>query len=317
MSEAANKITDACPICQSTKEKTFRCKTTLNFGTEYDLVECENCGVLYFNPMPRREELEGFYTASYYDFERHKHEGKGMAFAKKYLDKKGGKFLDVGCATGFFINGIRASSRWEVFGVDFGKAAVKFAGEELGLNVVAGDLTETNYPDGFFDFVHVNNVLEHVLNPAAVLSECRRIVKPDGVMYLSVPNGFVDSRDLIRFYNDEKIPARSKSGHIFFFQAKTLLKIIKDAGFTVEKTNTYGIRRGLRSLGWLPQKPKWKAPYIPQKQSESVNETVTLKNKKKHSDFYYQYRFAQLNLKMLPGLKKFGLDYQFILRPAN
>ena len=162
-----------------------------------------------------------------------------------------------------------------------------------------------------------NNVLEHVLNPVAVLDECRRIVKPDGVMYLSVPNGFVDSRDLIEFYKSEKIPARSKNGHIFFFPAQTLLKIIKDAGFIVEKTNTYGIRRGLRSLGWLPQKPKWKAPYFPQKQSESGGETVTLENKKKYSDYYYQYRFAQLNLKMLPGLKNIGLDYQFILRPAN
>jgi 2-polyprenyl-3-methyl-5-hydroxy-6-metoxy-1,4-benzoquinol methylase len=317
MSESANKNIDACPICKSANEKTFRCKTTLNFGTEYDLIECVECGVLYFRPMPRIEELESFYTASYYDFERHKHEGKGMAFAKKYLQKKTGKFLDVGCATGFFINGIRASSDWEVFGVDFGKAAVKFASEELGLNVVAGDLTETDYPDGFFDFVHVNNVLEHVLNPVAVLSECRRIIKPDGTMYLSVPNGFVDSRDLIEFYKSEKNPARSKSGHIFFFPARNLLKIIKDAGFVVEKTNTYGIRRGLRSLGWLPQKRKWKTPYFPQKEIESDSDAVTLKNKKKHSDFYYQYRFAQLNLKMLPGLKKIGLDYQFILRPAK
>jgi 2-polyprenyl-3-methyl-5-hydroxy-6-metoxy-1,4-benzoquinol methylase len=311
------KKTDACPICRNEKDKLFRCKTTLNFGTEFDLIECEECGVLYFHPMPRREELESFYTASYYDFERHKHEGKGMAFAKKYLDKKTGKFLDVGCATGFFINGIRASSDWEVFGVDFGKAAVKFASEELGLNVVAGDLTETDYPDQFFDFVHINNVLEHVLKPTEVLSECRRIIKPDGTMYLSVPNGFVDSRDLIRFYESEKIPARSKSGHIFFFPSRTLLKIIKDAGFMVEKTSTYGIRRGMRSLGWLPQKPKWKTPYFPQKQSEIDRDAVTLKNKKKHSDYYYQYRFAQLNMKMLPGLSKIGLDYQFILRPAN
>lgn len=307
---------NVCPVCRDTKEKEFRCKVCLAFGTEYDLVECAECRVLYFYPLPEVSELADFYTASYYDFERHKHEGKGMAFAKKYLKSRpAGKFLDVGCATGFFINGIKNNSEWEVFGVDFGKAAVNFAKEELGLNVVQGDLTETSFPANFFDFVHVNNVLEHVKNPVAVLSECRRVIKPGGTMYLSVPNGYADSRDLMTFYKSEKVPACSKSGHIFFFPAETLLKIITDAGFIVEKTNTYGIRRGLRSLGWYPQKSDWKKPYFPQKTDKTEQKTVTLTNKKKHSDYYYQYRFAQLNLKMLPGLRKFGLDYQFFLRP--
>lgn len=305
-----------CLICGDEKEKIFLCHVCLNFNSKYDLVECADCGVIFFQPLPSRAELELFYSASYYDFERHKNEGKGMAFARKYLRyKKTGKFLDIGCATGFFINGIRQNTDWEVYGVDFGKAAVNFAKETLKLNAFQGDVTELNFPSDYFDFIHINNVLEHVLNPVGVLKECRRMVKTDGIMYLSVPNGFVDSRDLIAFYRSEKQPARSKSGHIFFFPARTMLKILEETGFLIEKTHTYGIRRGLRSLGLYPRKGSWKSPYFPKKQTESGNQTAAVIEKKKHSDFYYRYRFAQLNLKMLRGLHKFGLDYQFILRP--
>ncbi len=152
----------------------------------------------------------------YYDFERHKSEAKGKFFARKYL-RGAGRFLDVGCATGFFLNGIRANSEWETLGVEFGAAAVEFARKELDLNVAQGNLADAKFPDGHFDFVHVNNVLEHALEPLEMLEEARRILKPDGVFYLSVPNGFIDSRDLITFYLRVKIPARSKNGHVFFF----------------------------------------------------------------------------------------------------
>jgi 2-polyprenyl-3-methyl-5-hydroxy-6-metoxy-1,4-benzoquinol methylase len=304
-----------CSICGDDGEKKFLCKAALIADAEHDVVECRTCEAIYFEPLPTVSELEQFYSASYYDFERHRSEGRGMAFAKKHLrNLKPGKFLDVGCANGFFINGIRQNTDWKVYGVDFGSAAVRFAREELKLDVLAGDLTETDFADAEFDFVHVNNVLEHVLDPLAVLRECRRIVKPDGTMYLSVPNGYVDSRELITYYKTENKTPRAKNGHIFYLQAPALRRAIAAANFKIERAHTYGIRRGMRSLGWLPQKGKWKEPYI-LKEKSPASDTFTVNEKKKKPDFYYQYRFAQLNTKMLPGLHKFGLDYQFFLKP--
>ena len=106
-----------CPICHSPEEKVWRCKTTLVFGTEYDFVECPTCGVLYFSPMPTTAQLTRFYSAAYYNFDRWREEGKCMAFARQLKRwKSAGKFLDVGCATGFFIHGIKQHSQWEVYG---------------------------------------------------------------------------------------------------------------------------------------------------------------------------------------------------------
>ena len=110
-----------------------------------------------------------------------------------------GDFLDVGCATGFFLNGIKMHSAWEVYGTDFGEDAVRVAREGLGLDVRLGELSDIGFDDAFFDYIHVNNVLEHVRDPVVLLRECRRIIKPDGKLFLSVPNGRNDSLDLIAF----------------------------------------------------------------------------------------------------------------------
>lgn len=310
---------NSCPVCSENSSKTFLAKVNLVPGTEYDLVECQHCGVRYFDPMPKVDELSRFYSGAYYNFDKSREEGKGMSFAgllKKIKDK--GKFLDVGCATGFFINGIKSHSDWEVYGTDFGESAVRFAREKLGLNVVQGDLESAAFPDEYFDYIHVNNVLEHVLSPVTLLKECRRIIKPDGTFFLSVPNGFIDSLDLIQFWKEEKKPSRSKDGHIFFFPARTLLMLIEKTGFRIEKKKTYSLKRGFRSIGYLPRKKNWKYNYFPREITETITEADInlLSQKKKHSDFYYRYRFAMGNLQMIPGLYKIGLDYMFLLRPV-
>ena len=307
-----------CPICGDESEKHFHCKVSLIYGTVYDLVECIQCGVIYFNPMPTVTELATFYSASYYDMDRHREDGKGMAFAKRLKRwKKTGKFLDVGCATGFFINGIKNHSEWEVYGTDFGESAVRFAHDTLHLNVQHGNLADVHFPEKFFDYVHVNNVLEHVLDPISLLKECRRIVKPDGVFFLSVPNGFNDSLDLIDFYKMENMPARSKNGHIFFFRDRTLLRLLDEIGFIIQKKKTYSLKRGMRSIGYLPRKSDWKTDLYPRTLPEvSTSTEVILPNqKKKHCDFYYEFRFIQGELQKIPGLHKFGLDFLFMLSP--
>ncbi len=308
----------SCPICHSTDEQVWLCKTTLVFGTEYDFVECPTCGVIYFSPMPTTAQLRIFYSAAYYNFDRWREEGKGMAFARQLKHwKSTGKFLDVGCATGFFMHGIKQHSQWEVYGTDFGASAVKFARAKLELNVQLGDVADVHFPSDYFDYIHVNNVLEHVPHPLALLQECYRIVKPDGLFYLSVPNGFVDSRDLIAFYNEAHEPARSKHGHIFFFQKQTLLYLFGKIGFEIIKRHTYGWKRGLRSVKKLPKKRDWKNGCYPctiPEQSAYEGGINIPEQKKKHGDWYYYYRFWRGNVQRIPGLHNIGLDFVFLLR---
>src|SRR5215510_16560746 len=139
-----------CPICHSPEETIWRCKTTLVFGTEYDFIECPRCGVFYFSPLPTVAQLTRVYSAAYYTVDRWREEGKGMAFARHLQRWKArGTFLDVGCATGFFLHGIQQHSQWEVYGTEFGESAVQFARERLGLHVTQGNLGAAHFPEAF------------------------------------------------------------------------------------------------------------------------------------------------------------------------
>jgi SAM-dependent methyltransferase len=227
-----------------------------------------------------------------------------------------GRFLDVGCATGFFLQGIRQNSDWEVHGVEFSPEAAAYARSELGLAVMAGDLQEAAYPDGFFDFVHVNNVLEHVLDPAGLLNECRRILRPGGRLFLAVPNGVNDSRPLIDYHRGTGAPAFSPSGHIFFFPARTLLRLFEQLDLEVVSTRTGSIKRGLRNARILPRKRGWQAAHAvpPGAKQAKEGQGITVSEEGKKPDLYYRYRNFSAELGNLPGLHEFGLDFLFELR---
>jgi SAM-dependent methyltransferase len=304
-----------CPVCQSAKEFRNLCPLALD-GVDriYDLAECSDCGTRFLQPLPTDEELNQFYSPHYYGSDWYKHEGKGREFGRAMLPRGSkGKFLDVGCSLGFFLDGVRQVSGWQVFGVEISAEAVKFARERLRLDVRCGNLESLDYPDSFFDYLHVNNVLEHVKDPSGFLKECRRLLRPDGQLYLSVPNGLAESAGLAHYYQIEKEPVRARNGHLFFFSPDALQLLFRESHFRVLSSRTYGIRRGLRSLGYLPQKPGWKKHY----RRHSVvppQASIELPPRKKRLPGYDAFRFWQQRVKMLPGLWKLGLDFEVILR---
>jgi SAM-dependent methyltransferase len=317
MKEAASM--KSCPVCGSRNEKTLKGGICLGMDAVFDLLECPRCGCFFCNPLPTAEQLGHFYSASYYDFDPQREEGKGAAFARRLARiRPKGTFLDVGCAAGFFIDGIRKHSDWEVYGIDFGESAVRYAREELNLNVRCGELAETDLPDRFFDYIHVNNVLEHVRDPLGLLSACRRLLKENGVCHLSVPNGANDVLDLIEFHRQEGRPAFSHKGHIFFFPAHTLLWMIGTTGFSIERKRTCGFKRGLRNAGILPKKRNWKAKHAPRDPAcGPENGRISPPEAGGHSDLYYRWRLSTGYLSMVPGLHRYGLDFFFLLRPSE
>ncbi|HTY64273.1 MAG TPA: class I SAM-dependent methyltransferase [Acidobacteriota bacterium] len=292
-------------------------RVLLNGTEEFGLDECHRCKIRYFNPMPDDRQLADFYSPQYYGGDWYKQLGKGMAFARRELSGlTRGLFLDVGCSLGHFIEGIRRHSGWNVAGVEWSHESVRFARTQLGLDVREGELADGRFDTAGVDFLHVNNVLEHVRDPIGFLNECRRILRPGGTFCLCVPNGWVDSHSLIRFYHEERRPGRSKDGHLFFFHRQALLELLERRGFRLCKSYSFGIRRGLRALGWYPNWHRWKDVYEPftTDVSRLENHPIKLAPARKRPDWYYYYRFEQARLKSLPGLHDFALDFRLYLK---
>ena len=193
-----------CPLCKSTDLSGFAIDT-IRKGPHISRVKCNSCGVVFANPMADSSELTEYYQAYYekdhYDavaykeiilghFERIKtlqeSQIKQEARYLKHLEK-GAKFLDVGCGLGL---GLAYAKQFgcELYATEYDTGALEFVQAHFQVNTHHGDLASAKYSDGYFDFIHISHVIEHVLDPRAYLQEMRRILKPGGIMAIGTPD---------------------------------------------------------------------------------------------------------------------------------
>ncbi len=103
-----------------------------------------------------------------------------------------GAVLDAGCGGGGVAVSFAEESKFAV-GLDlvdrFSDAGVRLAKEHGVANVcfVQGDGTALPFEDGYFDVVLSHSVIEHVESPESYLSECFRVLRPGGILFLSTP----------------------------------------------------------------------------------------------------------------------------------
>jgi SAM-dependent methyltransferase len=110
------------------------------------------------------------------------------------------KILDVGSGAGGFVVGCRQLG-YQAFGVEpdrIGAGArltsIQIAARRVLSNVFISAVGEAlPFPDDAFDLVTLNQVVEHVPDPWAVLREAVRVLRPGGVLYVACPN-------YLRFY---------------------------------------------------------------------------------------------------------------------
>jgi methionine biosynthesis protein MetW len=96
------------------------------------------------------------------------------------------RVLDVGCGSGVLLARMK-SLGWDAQGVEVDPGGVA-AARARGVPVHEGQLADAKFPDNHFDAVHSAHVIEHVHDPAALLRECFRILKPGGKLVIITPN---------------------------------------------------------------------------------------------------------------------------------
>lgn len=140
-----------------------------------------------------------------------------------------GRILDVGCGRGAWLAAMR---RWgfACHGVEPSEEACAQA-QSLGLDVARGQLWDAGFPDGHFDVVRFNHVLEHLHDPGRALAEARRVLKPGGLLIVAVPNHAGVAKQAFR--QSEDVPY-----HLFSFTPDTLGGFFERAGLEVLELRT-------------------------------------------------------------------------------
>ncbi|MGZ8463014.1 MAG: class I SAM-dependent methyltransferase [Candidatus Deferrimicrobiaceae bacterium] len=137
-----------------------------------------------------------------------------------------GRLLDIGCGNGDFLARMRGKG-WEVEGLEVDSEAVKSARSRHGLTIHHGALETWKLPDGSFDAITANHVIEHVHDPIALIRECLRVLKPGGVLVLATPNINGDAHRVFGRNWTHLDPPR----HLHLFSGTTLKECGTRAGF--------------------------------------------------------------------------------------
>lgn len=210
------------------------------------LVRCQQCGLVYQNPRPTLAEMGDHYPPQYESYADQtvqtkrnwllqKAAQRGVnnrcRFVTKY--KRAGNLLDVGCATGGFLLGMRNQGAWTLAGVEVNPAVAALAREQYSLNVFTGALEEAQYPTASFDAITLWGVFEHLHDPLQTLAEIHRILRPDGIVVISVPN--FDSWNAKLF--GTTWAGLDAPRHLYLFTPEILSAFLTKAGFTVIEQN--------------------------------------------------------------------------------
>jgi 2-polyprenyl-3-methyl-5-hydroxy-6-metoxy-1,4-benzoquinol methylase len=147
--------------------------------------------------------------------------------------------LDVGCSRGNFLAaGARLGFQME--GVE-PAATVAAAARAAGHTVHIGLLDQIALPSGSFDAITLFEVVEHLKDPLPLLRECRRVLKPGGVLVVSTGNTASWSVAAMRERWDYFHIAKD-GGHISFFNPRSIALLAARAGFRVEHINTARVK---------------------------------------------------------------------------
>lgn len=134
------------------------------------------------------------------------------------------RWLDYGCGNGGLVRHLRQCGFGNAVGFDRGWIVGQ--GRKLGIPF----LTEQEVSDcyGEFDVVTMLEVIEHALDPLALLQHARRLLKPNGILYLTTGNA--------RPYRDRLLAWRYviPEIHVSFFEPRTLEAALSRAGFRPE-----------------------------------------------------------------------------------
>ncbi len=211
--------------------------TTDTFGHYGRVVRCRDCGLVYTNPRPTEKALLAGYGAcvdeTYLEEASSRSINAHLSLNVIKRFAKGGKLLEIGCATGYFLNAARVD--FDVVGLEPSEWASKVARERFRLDVHAEPLDTGRFPPASFDVVALIDVVEHIVDPKAALARAAKWLKPGGILYLVTPDVGSLSAKVLRGSWWGLRPA-----HLVYFDRETMRRMLEEAGLAVVFEKSFG-----------------------------------------------------------------------------
>jgi 2-polyprenyl-3-methyl-5-hydroxy-6-metoxy-1,4-benzoquinol methylase len=240
------------------------CGSHLRFGFKkhrFTILHCPHCG-LYRTILPGsyRQFLKDYYAKGYFTGSRTR---AGYADypddapvirrnAQNYLKLilkhhlSGRRLLDVGCATGIFMQQAQDQG-FKVSGLDASVYAVAQAKKTFPRQVKLGTLSTVKFPPRSFDLITLFDVFEHLHDPEEDLARCHQLLRPGGLLVINTGN----TNSFLAKLEGQKWHFFIPPQHLYLYSDINLKQLLKLHGFKVLSIYTTGKHISLRYLWHL------------------------------------------------------------------
>lgn len=187
--------------------------------------------------------------------------------------------LDCGCGRGFYLKMLRTVSQCRLYGLEL-ESEIALKGwnhvrDLPGITITQASIYAQPYADNSFDGVILSEVLEHIDDEKGGLRELWRVLKPGGILAVTVPHANYPfwwdpiNKTLETLFNR---PIRSGTfagiwaNHVRLYTPDHLRNVVAEAGFLVEEERSfthhsfpfihnlvYGVGKPLLEAGALPK----------------------------------------------------------------
>ena len=246
-----------------------------------DILSCAECKLLLRN---EHERPEAEYSDDEYDpsviehvYPRYLQAFRAKETPYRALVNRNARVLEIGSHYGAFLETAQEWG-WRAEGVDIGRDTSGFV-RSKGFTVHRQELGDCGFADSAFDGVFVWNCFEQIEDPKPMLRECRRILKPRGVLTLRTPNALFYSicetllrnGDLRAQGTEFLIEAMGYNNllgfpYLYGYNAETIERLVEQFGFRREGM----LNSELLTLP-LPENPAWV-----EKEERTINDEVRM-----------------------------------------
>ena len=191
----------------------------------------------------------------------------------------GDVILDIPCGRGFYLNMLRHVSQCKLVGADLDLDVLAKAKANVGhlpdIDIHHANVYVLPYPDDTFDAVIMSELLEHIDDDVAGLREAYRVLKPGGVVAITVPNANYPfwwdpiNKTLEKLFGKhiQRGPlAGIWANHVRLYTREQLQESVAASGFVIEDERSfthhcfpfihnlvYGLGKPLLEAGALPK----------------------------------------------------------------
>lgn len=233
-------VYNQCPVCDSSNiEEALTAKDYTVSQQQFSIWHCINCTARFTQNVPSQEDIGPYYKSDTYI--SHSDTKKGLinslyhAVRKRTLAGKrnlvinttgtsNGSILDIGCGTGAFLNEMQQSN-WQITGLEPDDVARQKANELYNIQPEPSHQI-FNINENIFDAITMWHVLEHVHELKAYITKIEKLLKPNGKLFIAVPNyTSYDAQKYAAYWAAYDVPR-----HLYHFSPKSIEFLLNNTG---------------------------------------------------------------------------------------